>query len=79
MDYYINLGVKNSKTPLFYHVHDITVSQSSWIYDSYNPMQDRRNRKSRTTSMEIESMKDSTETENKVVDPESCLSETTNG
>jgi hypothetical protein len=29
--------------------------------------------------MEIESMKDSTETENKVVDPESGLSETTNG
>ncbi|KAI5589546.1 hypothetical protein BDE02_05G170300 [Populus trichocarpa] len=47
--------------------------------DEYPSREDRRNRKSRTTSMEIESMKDSTETENKVVDPESCLSETTNG
>nr|TKS03578.1 hypothetical protein D5086_0000155750 [Populus alba] len=47
--------------------------------DEYPSREDRRNRKSRTTSMEIESMKDSTETENKLVDPESCLSETTNG
>uniref|UniRef100_A0A6N2NIK0 non-specific serine/threonine protein kinase n=1 Tax=Salix viminalis TaxID=40686 RepID=A0A6N2NIK0_SALVM len=46
--------------------------------DEYPFREDRRNRKSRTTSMEIESMKeDSTETENKVVDPESSLSETT--
>ncbi|KAF9682828.1 hypothetical protein SADUNF_Sadunf05G0148800 [Salix dunnii] len=48
--------------------------------DEYPFREDRRNRKSRTTSMEIESMKeDSTETENKVVDPESSLSETTHG
>ncbi|KAJ6352486.1 hypothetical protein OIU76_001675 [Salix suchowensis] len=46
--------------------------------DEYPFREDRRNRKSRTTSMEIESMKeDSAETENKVVDPESSLSETT--
>ncbi|KAJ6681414.1 hypothetical protein OIU74_019821 [Salix koriyanagi] len=46
--------------------------------DEYPFREDRRNRKSRTTSMEIESMKeDSTETENKVVEPESSLSETT--
>ncbi|CAK7346672.1 unnamed protein product [Dovyalis caffra] len=49
--------------------------------DEYPFREDRRNRKSRTTSMEIESMKEeSTETESKVVDSESHqLSETTHG
>lgn len=49
-------------------------------FDLYNPLQDRRNRKTRTTSMEIESMRDeSTESENKGVDSESRLAETTHG
>ena len=50
-------------------------------FDLYNPLQDRRNRKTRTTSMEIESMREeSTESETKVVvDPESRSAETTHG
>lgn len=46
------------------------------MYDSFNFFQDRRNRKSRTASMEIESMKEisaSADTENRVGDPESHL------
>lgn len=50
-------------------------------FDLYNPSQDRRNRKTRTTSMEIESMREeeSTENETKVVDSESRLAKTTHG
>ncbi|KAF9687011.1 hypothetical protein SADUNF_Sadunf02G0049500 [Salix dunnii] len=50
-------------------------------FDLYNPLQDRRNRKTRTTSMEIESMREeSTESETKVVvDSESRSAETTHG
>ncbi|KAJ8763039.1 hypothetical protein K2173_023244 [Erythroxylum novogranatense] len=47
--------------------------------DEYPFREDRRNRKSRTTSMEIESMKESTEMENNVVDMKSNVSETTHG
>ncbi|KAI5597259.1 hypothetical protein POPTR_002G059000v4 [Populus trichocarpa] len=48
--------------------------------DEYPLREDRRNRKTRTTSMEIESMREeSTESENKGVDSESRLAETTHG
>ncbi|KAH7533725.1 hypothetical protein FEM48_Zijuj04G0162100 [Ziziphus jujuba var. spinosa] len=50
--------------------------------DEYPFREDRRNRRSRTTSMEIDSIKDisgSAETENKVEDPESQISEATHG
>ncbi|XP_058009242.1 probable receptor-like protein kinase At2g42960 isoform X1 [Hevea brasiliensis] len=44
--------------------------------DEYPFHEDRRNRKSRTTSIEIESMKESVDIENKVGDSESNFSET---
>nr|TKS18783.1 putative receptor-like protein kinase [Populus alba] len=48
--------------------------------DEYPLREDRRNRKTRTTSMEIESMREeSTESENKGVDSESRLAERTHG
>ncbi|KAJ4729029.1 Kinase family protein [Melia azedarach] len=47
--------------------------------DEYPFREDRRNRKSRTASMEIESMKESTEVESKVGDSESHISETSRG
>ncbi|KAJ6685138.1 hypothetical protein OIU79_015254 [Salix purpurea] len=49
--------------------------------DEYPLREDRRNRKTRTTSMEIESMREeeSTENETKVVDSESRLAKTTHG
>ncbi|GAY57982.1 protein kinase domain-containing protein [Citrus sinensis] len=47
--------------------------------DDYPFREDRRNRKSRTTSMEIESLKESTEIESKVEDSEGRISEKTHG
>ncbi|KAJ0112937.1 hypothetical protein Patl1_01443 [Pistacia atlantica] len=47
--------------------------------DDYPFREDRRNRKSRTASMEIESMKESTDIESKIGDSESHISESTHG